>query len=122
GLEPGLHVRRAVLEAQPAAHALSEVSLRRGEPLGKRALFTQSDPPHEAAGAENTLGIELVLDPTHQLKRRWRIAEDVDATLEFGGTALNEARGRVLSSDRACAFDYVRFIHRLPGEIGRAHV
>ena len=90
--EPRLEIGGAVLEAKAAAHALSEVSLGRSERPGKRRLFTQSEPPHEPAGAENAIRIELLLHAPHQLKSgRW-VAEDVDASLEFRRTAFDEAR------------------------------
>ena len=91
-LEPRLQVRGAVLQAKAAAHALSEVSLGRSERPGKRRLFTQSEPPHEAAGAENAIRVELLLHAPHLLKSgRW-VAEDVDSSLEFRRTAFDEAR------------------------------
>jgi hypothetical protein len=92
-----------VLKAQAAADALSEVRFGGSEPLGERRLFTQSEPPDEPARAENAFRIELLLHAPHQLERRRRIAEDVDALLYRRWAALYEAGSGVFRSDSASA-------------------
>ena len=92
GLEAGLDEGGAVLEAEAATDALGEVGLGGRVGAGEGAGFGRHSLSYEAAGGEDAVGVELLLDAAHEFEGFWGdFAEDVDLAFEFG-RAVNHHR------------------------------